>query len=351
MYKRLILAILLLPWIQPAQARTTVDLFLADIPVAREGKQLKAGDARRALAQVLIRITGQSDIITRPEVQQALRQAGRLVFRFRFYQPENAPAGEPPRVEVGFDPDGVRTLMRRLSLPWWPAQRPELLWLTVVDYQGTRSLVNEENLPELREALQTARERGLPLTLPLLDLQDQQQLSAVELWAGFTDRLEQVYPRYGADGWLLLRLQPQGQAWKARWQLHVPGLEPPLFQQWQDVGLELDALLATGVDQASERLARRLAFHLSEQTAGALILNIAHLRKLNDWLQLEQWLNNQPWSESVELLALHQGQARVAVNITTDPATVDRALAESGLLSRNAAAGQSATEWIWSPTP
>ncbi len=348
MYKRLLTTIFLLALCTAGLARTRVDLFRADIPVEAEGKKLKAGDARRALAQVLVRITGQSTIMTRADVQQALQRASRLVFRFRFYQRDHDTQPPETRVEVGFDPEGVRALVRRLSLPWWGAERPELLWVAVLDQTTARSLINTEIFPPLDEGMQTARERGLPLTLPLLDLDDQRTLSPVELWGGFTDSLGSARKRYGSDGWLLLRLENRGPVWKARWELSLPDERPPLLTQWDDIGTDPEALLAQGVDHASAWLAQRLAFTLSEQTQGLVDIQVEQLHGLPDWLRLEQWLQQQPWSEHVELLRMHQGKARIRLHITTAWPMVRQALLRSGLLQLETAdATPEAERWIW----
>ncbi len=348
MYKRLLTTIFLLILCATGQARTRVDLFRADIPVQAEGKKLQAGDARRALAQVLVRITGQSALMARPDIQQALGQAGRLVFRFRFYQKQGGTAAPPEtRVEVGFEPEGVRALVRRLSLPWWGAERPELLWTIVLEQDNRRSLVNAENFPALQAGMQTARERGLPLTLPLLDLADQRTLSPVELWGGFTDGLSRSRQRYGSDGWLLLRLESHGSVWKARWQLSLPDEHPPLLTRWEDIGTDPEILLAQGVDHASTWLAQRLAFTLSEQAQGLIDIDVEQLTALSDWLQLEQWLQQQPWTEHVELLQMHQGQARIRLQITTPWPMVRQALLRSGLLQHEAADTRDGERWLW----
>ncbi len=346
MYKRLLPVILLLLSAMYVQARTTVDLYLADIPVSSESKRLSDADARRALAQVLIRITGNPDILRREEVIEALKQAGRMVFRFRFHREQSAEGEVQTRVEVGFDPAGVQKLVRTLSLPWWNENRPELLWVVVHNRQGVRQLVNEESLPALMEGSRTARERGLPLTLPLLDLLDRQHLSAVELWGGFTDGLEPVASRYGADGWLLLRLEPLSGAWKARWQLRLPGKPRHAQRQWQRIDADLGALLSHGMDRAAALLAETEAIPLSEAGSGLVWIEVDGLHSLANWLELESWLLRQPWVEQLELRALHAGKTRLEIHITTDVHTMEQALAASGLLEA-VAEDPPGRRWLW----
>ncbi len=352
MYKRLMLITVLLLCAGKLVA-TEVNLYQADIGTERENNRITPQEARRALAQVLVRITGQPDILQRTDVQQALAGAANMVFRFRYYRPETeTSAATPVRLEVGFDPDAVLALVKRLSLPWWDANRPELLWVTVLDLQGTRILATLENLPALDELQRISQQLGLPLTLPLLDLEDQRALSPRLLWGGFTDGLEPVRQRYEADGWVVLRLESGPPLWRARWQLSLPLWQPPLRRQWQDVDSELPTLLARVLEQVTRVLARRQAIVLGENRSGPLAIVVHGLYRLDHWLRLERWLETQPWSEQVQLQALHQGQATVLLHITTQAEAVLGALRESGLVQpapdQRPEGEAGLTHWQWS---
>src|SRR5258706_15949695 len=59
-----------------------------------------------------------------------------------------------------------------------------------------------------KELLAVADERGLPVTLPLLDVQDLRAVTFADVWGGFEDRVAAASARYRADALLIGRVRP-----------------------------------------------------------------------------------------------------------------------------------------------
>src|SRR6185503_18770188 len=112
--------------------------------------------------------------------------------------------GQP---QVGFISTQVDQALAALQKPVWGPERPlTLLWIAVDDGNGGRALLGAndtaalgldpnppgmtERLAALRKDLQSvADERGLPITLPLLDLEDLGAVTFADVWGGFEDRV------------------------------------------------------------------------------------------------------------------------------------------------------------------
>jgi hypothetical protein len=131
--------------------------------------------------------------------------------------------GEPDRqrAQVGFYAAEVdRELESRNRAIWGPERPLTLLWVAVDGGQGERALLSSGGAapalsPEmsaltdtLRERLSAvAEERGLPITLPLLDLEDMNMIDFPDVWGGFEQTITAASTRYQADAILVGRVR------------------------------------------------------------------------------------------------------------------------------------------------
>ena len=81
-----------------------------------------------------------------------------------------------------------------------------LVWLSIED-NAQESMFVADQMPEIDQALRAAaEENGVPVTLPLWDLTDQQGLNLDDLVTGNGERIRQASARYETDAVLAGRL-------------------------------------------------------------------------------------------------------------------------------------------------
>ena len=139
----------------------------------------------------------------------------------------------------------------------WGRLRPEvMLWLVLED-SGSRRIIGGEESADLAVVLRNAAQlRGVPIVLPLLDLEDQSRLRASDIWGGFNDRIRVASDRYHANVILaarIYRLLPS--LWEGKYTLTI-GDE---LQDWTGQGDILELLLSDAVNEVADRLAMRFA--------------------------------------------------------------------------------------------
>ena len=178
---RCFLVVLVLAWAVPAVGQSA-DLFVEQTPVGDESPETRNAALTEMLERVLVRVSGNAAIASQPAAADVLAAAPRLVQQYR-YRNEQA-GGEPVRyLWARFDGAAVERMLRDRNLPVW-VQRPTVLVWLANEQKGQRQLVALENRPTSRVALlDRARERGLPLQLPLMDLEDQAALTPADMWA------------------------------------------------------------------------------------------------------------------------------------------------------------------------
>ncbi|WP_409522591.1 DUF2066 domain-containing protein [Nitrincola sp. MINF-07-Sa-05] len=180
---------------------------------------------QEALAQVLIRISGQRDVTNREAARFLLSDAGRFLQQFRF-APLAVPdsQGMTNELEIVFDGRSLTEEMRELGMPVVEAVRPRVLLWLAQEQGGRRDFVDSSD--ELIQSLQqAARQRGLPLFLPILDLTDQQALPVDDLWGFFSAPIQQASARYGADLVMSARVIGAGNTTQIQASLWAPGAQ------------------------------------------------------------------------------------------------------------------------------
>ena len=91
-------------------------------------------------------------------------------------------------------------LVRRLGLPVWSANRPSiLLWLVITGPAHDAILERSDQGEVAQMVYEQALRRGIPLMVPLMDIQDRGYASASLMRGPFTDRMLAASKRYEPD--------------------------------------------------------------------------------------------------------------------------------------------------------
>lgn len=260
-YTRVIVLLLVLsPLLSSARADLN-DLYAAEVPVENDSPSVRNQALGSAMAKVLVRLSGRTDVLGHPEAAAVTARAPSLVqqFRYRIEQDpdEPAPATAQRYLWAKFDKVALDRLLRDSDIPVWGGRRPRVLLWLAVERNGERNLLNFETNPATRDLAQSAAdERGVPLQLPLLDLIDQAALGPADLWAGYEAAIREASARYSHDIVLTGRLRELGdERWAADWTLWTPDGQDDYSQR----GLNLGAALQAGLNVAQDRLAARYA--------------------------------------------------------------------------------------------
>lgn len=193
------------------QAAEVNDFYLVRLPVS--GAQLTDAQRSEALDDMLIRYSGLRELPASSALQSAQQQAGRYIAQTQTHN-EN---GEKT-ADVSFDPAAVQNLAQTLGLPVWNHDRPAImLWL--VDNRGNNSagdrrIMLDQEYSAAREQLrQVAMERGIPLLLPLGDLEDNMAVSASDVYGNFINPIAAASLRYQPDAVLVASLNNDSLTW------------------------------------------------------------------------------------------------------------------------------------------
>lgn len=238
------------------------NLFYAEVEIADESAEARQTSIASAFHKVLIKLTGNSKIKGHKGVSRLLRKAPDYMSQYRYRVDElSGDAGQAEEAEkltryiqVQFDKTAVERALAAAGIAIWEGSRPEvLLWLAYAQYDKPE-LMDAEILPEAIPMLQQAAgDHGLPLQLPLMDLQDQAALSSADVWGSKTKVIKQASERYPHDVILTAKITgTEGSKWNSSWVLYNRA-EPREFTR---SGESLQHALNRGMNRAAELLAQ-----------------------------------------------------------------------------------------------
>ncbi len=307
----LLVATVLLSTAMPGWSAAVVPwLYEVSVPVDGQGSAERRRASSDALLIMLRRATGLAHVPRSPEVVAALEEPESFYNEFSFANAEDGAL----MLVVQFDARAVLALQKRAGLPIWRSARERVVAWMVLEQGGERRLLGATGADVLAAAVAAAaRDRGIDVTLPLLDLEDQLSVTPAAVWGRLSGVLEDASVRYGADVLMVGRLRagPDG-SWMSDWEF------------WLDDGVVLfDAAGADPLAQAQDAVAR-LADELAARSAvygresGRLELSVSGIRTPADYARLLRYLEGLEFVDALAVRELTAERLRLALATRAD---------------------------------
>jgi len=314
-----------------------VSLLVVDQSDGERQKSLRDG-----LEKVLIRTSGQTDFSGSPEIQEALATPDVYLQQFGYVSltelektdlkagalnhpvskisvtskgitpklPELTPT---IRMNASFSPELIKALLRRAQLPVWPSNRPSVLVWLVADNGSGKHLVTQSD-SSYSFLLQEAERRGLPVVLPMNDLNDQVILGANRLWDLDQAAITEASQRYGEDSILVGRIaQTSPGQWQGNWLYLLKGQSQLIDSS--DEGLE--DFVVHGISAAVQMQVLRYGISPSS-TVHRIELEISGIDSLDHYANALLFLKNLDLVKSAVVTAVHDTTLYCALEIDGD---------------------------------
>lgn len=305
------LGLLLLLLAPPGHAAE--DLFESEVAVSDQTPGVRIKAFRTALSQTIVRVTGDQAALSGEPARALLEDPARLVQQYRYF---TEPSTSPPALKlwVRFDGDAIRRSLQTQGLSYWGGERPDtLVWLAVED-RGRRYIVSADDSSDVHRQVElAARQRGVPMLFPLMDLQDQTQVRFSDLWGGFFDKVLSASKRYSPPAVLIGRLNrsPSG-GWSSRWHLDVVGRT----NEWSDSHRQLRELARQGVEDVADILATRFAVSGSGAGGRTVDITINGIETLAAYARISRYLASLSSVSNVEVSELTPGGVQYALQVS-----------------------------------
>ncbi len=301
-----LLAVLLVSSVVHAEPRR--DLYVTEHEVPDQSAPMRNRAIKEGFDALLVRLSGFPEAPAAAGVAAARQRASSYVQEFRYRQKASegssdgditAPATTV--LELHFSESAMLTLLRQAGLPFWPADRPQVLvWLVANDYgEGLHWLAANSDIAGLNKTLEAQGDRfGVVFTAPLLDLQDVVTLSPEQAWGLDANALSDASERYGADVIVLGRYAKTSSGeWMVNWNMWQKDSETVFDSRNSDPNDELADALA----QVAVTLAKRYAIVPSVNGPEGLVVDVQNVNGFAPYQQVIRYLEQLPMVSGVQM--------------------------------------------------
>jgi hypothetical protein len=178
-------------------------------------------------------------------------------------------------------------------------------------------------MPELANAVSfVAKQTGLPLLFPLLDMDEQRLISVNDVLSAYPQRLLSVSERYDVVSILAGRVVKRQNCWESDWAFYFnQGIE-----QWTQSCGSLNDVIMIGMHGAYGRLSKHYAVKPDAPQTSTVTLTISGVNGVDDMKRISNYLRSLAMVKSVFWLSAEAGFNDYQVNFEGDRQTLEEIL-------------------------
>lgn len=312
----------------PAWGKQITGLYDAKALVADQQAQSRLAGAQQGLLEVLQKVSGFPVSAENPVVARSLRIADQYLYQFSYAHVEKSEDGLPQLkgdwLNMRFEGKAIQRMVKQANLPRWGTNRPTMLvWLAIDD--GERQIISDGFDHIAHTAiLEGASRRGIPVILPIYDLEDSIKLPMEQLWGMFSEGVLAASERYGAESMLMARVvKTEDGLWTGRWRFHFRDKE----YNYEFTEETLDTLVLSGLSAGAQILANAFALKTNGLAANELRLDILNVGDLNQYAGVVKYLEKLAITKQVAVVAVKNKQVSLDLNLNGSFAQLEQTLA------------------------
>ena len=288
--------------------------YSAEVTVASQNAGERRGATMRALGQVVVRLTGNPQAASNSVIRRAGANIDGLTTTSEFRQESETVNGVPVYrtiLAVSFDPESVDALIAGAGLKFWTSARPKpILWLVINDGRGPR-LVTGQQPNVVKPLAMRGLERGMRYLLPAGTAAEQAAVNSI--LALNAAGMQVLSNRYRNDAQLLGKVYRQAPGWAADWLLTQGGVE---LARWSFADLDPRRVIASGVDEGANAIAKRDAVYLDTGVAGLYSIEVAGVDNQADFIRLMSYLQTLAVVRKVTAIEATPEQLRLQLDLS-----------------------------------
>jgi len=303
-------------WCSKVLAAEVSSLYETAVIAKSQSAEDRDSAIKDALTIVLNRIVAGTDSLNDRVVRAVLSAAPRYVRQYQYSLVENGLPGSSSNrtartMRVLFDEQALLRALKVGNLKIWGETRPEtLLWL-VIEENGQRTFFKPEAMPTVDAAVKSmAKQTGLPLLLPLMDLDEQKQLSVNDVLSAYPQHLLAASERYGVVSILAGRVAKSGDCWTMDWAFYFD----QTIEQWSKPCGTLNDAFLSGLKGVYNKLSSYYAVKPYALEMNVVTLKISGILGMKDRERVSRYLNSLDMVKSANWIAEDNGLARYQVN-------------------------------------
>ena len=306
-----------------------LDLYSSSVLVPDQSSQVRDQALANGLANVFVRISGNRNIVKYAAVQRAIANANAYLYEFEYASTEETVAADGAeqsavRLLMRFSPSLVDGLLQNEQLPYWPANRPDiLLWAAQADGRGSQQFIGNDSAAVNALTL-TAKERGITLIKPVFDLEDRLALPVSRLWIEDAASITNASSRYKTDAVLAGRFSPLD---KGRWMASFTLFYQSRQQSFVSRGADIDKVSKDIFDQAADYLSSFFTTTINnEGSLETMALTVNNVDNFAIYADVLSYLEGLSTVQKVSLMTVQANQMKLMLHYQGSQAVILRNL-------------------------
>jgi hypothetical protein len=319
-------------------------LYSVKVGVNDQTRQSREKATLHAFKEILVRKSGSREILSSYEVEQAYRKVTSYLQRYEYEHVDedefnqndlvtSDKSGLGPLIKyellLDFEPRLIDELIQSAGMPIWGSNRPlTILWLAVEQNFEREIIKDTAKTGSFSDILgKNAIRRGIPLLLPLMDLEDQLNVNISDIWGRFSLPIANASKRYAADSVLTGRISQQGTMWHAKLTFLTDDSEQPLELS----AASSDNLIEIIADNIAELLCEKYCV-VEAAERHQIIMQVSNIKNFASFKLLEKYLSGLSSIRQVKVSKLADQHVRLDISLLGDLLAVKEALSLSNKL-------------------
>ncbi|ACH66043.1 conserved hypothetical protein [Aliivibrio fischeri MJ11] len=296
----------------PVFAQQQNDLYHTEVQLTGSDKAENIAK-QEGLVNVLIKVSGQTDIAQNEVIKKALAQSDRYVTQMSFVEYDDAPRA----MKLGYNLKMVLNLLTQSEQSIWETPRKSVLVWIVNEYNYQRSIIWEQSnnslITRIKEA---ANERGLPVMFPVGDFDDVTSIEIPDLWGNFKKPIADASERYNPQAILVVKVRGNSSSWTL---FDTTPQYLPTTSTKPLEGRESGAVqLADMVNNVSDYFAKKYTKNLGAVVSQSEMISIEGIHSTRAFFTIEKQLKQLNSVASVQVDTIQGNKVTYTLNLLGD---------------------------------
>ena len=309
---KICLSVLILPWI--SILASTPPIFSAHIKVGDYSKKAQKIAVSKGFKNVLIKATGNSNVINLHEIQDEIKNSENYVQSYNYKIIKSNSDKKELYLNVNFSSKEIKQLLENINQPTWDNKRPSvLIWLAVNNYKGNSFLIHDSN--SIAKILKNDFEnRGLNTLFPIGDLTDINNVSLSDFSSINLSKIRSASKRYDAKVIVVGLIVSSVKAndlkhinWDSKWLLLFKDQDT----NWDISNTDLDDIFSKATTVITDKIANIDINSNNKMKRREILLSISNINNLQKFVSLMQYLKNLKSVKGVKLIGVTPTSAEV----------------------------------------
>lgn len=281
MRRRIILPILfsLLALTSTASAKS---LYHAEVVIPSNSAEAEDLAKIAGLKEVLVKASGRENTLSIPEIENSYSNVGQLISEISYFEKD----GER-YARYGYDSQKIINILTNSKASFWDNPRPEILFWLVDETQKT-IYWEQSASPLIFDLKHASDKRGIPVSVPVGDIDDVLNIEPLDLLRGFNSRIKQVSQRYQPSGIVIGKIKTDIIEWQFFPSFEDMDVISPIASE---IKVGTDNLFQQIVNDVTEYYAKKYAVDLGRDETKTFRFELSGITEAKEFYQAEKILN------------------------------------------------------------